>query len=116
MAESHPACAVPRTLSNVWWDVTVQAKLPNEVLGRVSSYDYIGIMSAAMPEMTWLSLRRVLGGFRYAWAERRETAIVTADGPGQTTRGVRGVVICRDERLTEIPFVTRGDHRGAAHR
>jgi MFS family permease len=29
-------------LANVWWDVTVQAKLPNEVLGRISSYDYIG--------------------------------------------------------------------------
>ncbi|MGH3277209.1 MAG: MFS transporter [Streptosporangiaceae bacterium] len=29
-------------LSNVWWDVTVQANLPNEVLGRVSSYDYLG--------------------------------------------------------------------------
>ncbi len=60
---------------------------------------------SAIPEMTWLSLRRVLGDFRYAWAERRETAIATADGSDQTTRGVRGVVICRDERLTEIPFV-----------
>lgn len=65
------------SLSNVWWDVTVQGNLPNEVLGRVSSYDYIGTAGL-------LPLGYALAG---------PLAAIAGPGPVLIGGGVAGLVI-----------------------
>lgn len=64
-------------LSNVWWDVAIQRNLPNEVLGRVSSYDYLGTAGL-------LPLGYVLAG---------PLAVVLGPAPVLIAGGVAGLAI-----------------------